>query len=188
MQRRTTLSLGICVALAASPVWGQHARQPFVRLEAGSLNPSDIFSTTLAVGASVGWQYADRDAVLVRYLRQSQNGAGTDVGKHAASFVTANWEHAFGTGGRYRRQALVRGGAGAVFRYLLHTAPVVDAGFEVRYGLAPHWALVANIEDNLAFLPHQVIQVCSFGSCSLITFDRKLEHNFGLIVAGEWRP
>lgn len=189
MLRTAVLSVGLGASLVALPLAAQRPRPPrhFVRLEAGSLNPSDLFSTTLAVGAAAGWQSTSRDAVLLRYLRQSQNAAGTDVAKHARSFVTANWEHAFGTGGVYRRQALLRVGGGAVFRYLLRTAPVMDAGLEVRYGLAARWALVANIEDDVAALPHQVIQVCSGGSCSLITFDRKLEHNFGLIVAGEWR-
>ena len=82
----------------------------------------------------------------------------------------------------------MRVGAGAVFRYLLRTAPVVDAGLEVRYGLAPHWSLVANVEDDVAALPHEVVEVCQFGSCSQVTLEHKVEHNFGLIVAGEWRP
>lgn len=187
MLRRIALCVGIGACLAAHPARGQGHRA-FVRLEAGSLNSTSVFEVTLAVGATVGWQFAGRDAVLLRYLRQSGNAARTDVGTHAGNFVTANWEHAFGAGGRYRRQALVRVGAGAVFRYLLRTAPVVDAGLEVRYGLAPHWSLVANIEDDVAALPHEVIEVCRFGFCSQVTLEQKVEHNFGLIVAGEWRP
>jgi len=188
MLRRVAASLVIGACVTASPLGGQRLGGPLVRVEAGSLNPKVLLETTLAVGASFGWQLAGRDAMLLRYLRQSQNRAGTDVGRHARSFLTANWEHAFGNGGLFHRQAMLRVGGGAVFRYLLRTAPVFDAGLEVRYGLAPRWSLVANIEDDLAALPHQVIQVCSFGSCSQVTFDRELEHNFGLIVAGEWRP
>jgi hypothetical protein len=180
------LAVGACVI--NPPLRGQRKGNPFVRLEAGSLNPKVLLETTLAVGASTGWQLGGRDALLLRYLRQSQNRAGTDVGRHARSFLTMNWEHAFGVGGLFRRQAMVRVGGGAVFRYLLRTAPVVDAGLEVRYGLARHWSLVANIEDDAASLPRQVIQVCSFGSCSVVTFPHDVEHNFGLIVAGEWRP
>jgi hypothetical protein len=188
MLRNVTASLLIGAGVIAAPLRGQRLSGPFVRLEAGSLNPKVLLQTTLAVGASTGWQLAGRDALLLRYLRQSQNRAGTDVGQHARSFLTANWEHAFGAGGLFRRQAMLRVGGGAVFRWLLRTAPVLDAGLEVRYGLTPHWSLVANIEDDLAALPHQVIQVCSFGNCSLVTFDRELEQNFGLIIAGEWRP
>ena len=188
MLRRIALCVGIGACLAAHAAHGQGTHHAFFRLEAGSLNSTTVFEITLAVGASVGWQVSGRDAVLLRYLRQSGNTAGTDVGTHPGHFVTANWEHAFGAGGRYRRQALVRAGAGAVFRYLLRTAPVVDAGLEVRYELAPHWALVANIEDDIAVLPHEVIQVCRFGFCSQVTLEHKVEHNFGLIVAGEWRP
>jgi hypothetical protein len=186
--RRVALCVGICAGLAAAPLSGQRVDRLLLRLEAGSLNPDGLFETTLAVGATAGWQLSGPDALLLRYLRQSQNSAGTDVGQRSWDFLTANWEHAFGEGGLYRRQVLVRVGGGAVFRYLLRTAPVVDGGLEVRYGLARRWALLANIEDDLAVLPHQVIQVCSFGFCSLVTFDSKIEHNFGLIIAGEWRP
>lgn len=186
--RKVTLCLAIGACLIVQAARGQRARPPFVRLEAGSLNSTNLFEVTLAVGASLGWQFAGRDAVLLRYLRQSGNTAGTDVGTHAGNFVTANWEHAFGAGGRYRRQALLRVGGGAVFRYLLRTAPVVDAGLEVRYGLAPQWSLLANIEDDVAALPHEVIQVCRYGFCSQVELAQKVEHNFGLIVAGEWRP
>ena len=188
MLRRIALCVGIGACLAAHAARGQGMHHPFVRLEAGSLNSTSVLEVTLALGGSVGWQFAGRDAVLLRYLRQSGNAARTDVGTHAGHFVTANWEHAFGSGGRYRRQALVRLGGGAVFRYLLRAAPVVDAGLEVRCGLAPHWSLVANIEDDVAALPHEVIEVCQFGSCSQVTLEQKVEHNFGLIVAGEWRP
>ena len=68
MLRRIALCVGIGACLAAHPARGQGHR-PFVRLEAGSLNATTVFEVTLAVGASVGWQFAGRDAVLLRYLR-----------------------------------------------------------------------------------------------------------------------
>jgi len=160
-----------------------------VRIEAGSLNPDDPLRINLAVALSVGWQAGARGAVLLRYIRQSQNRAGTSVGRHARSLLMVNWEHAFGTAALFRRQILFRVGSGAVFRYQLSTAPVIGGGVEVRYGLTPRWSLLANIEDVVAALPSQVIRVCDSNmSCTVFAFDRKTEHNFGLIVSGEWRP
>ena len=180
--------VGFAVCWAATAASGQGRRPFIVRVEAGSLHPSVLLQTTLAVGATLGWQRTDRGAVLLRYLRQSQRGEGTDVGRDARNFVMLNWELAFGEGGKYKRQLLLRAGGGALFRPLLHTAPLLGAGLEVRYPVAPRWALLANIEDDAAALPRQDVTVCDpLRGCVLRHFDSKLEQNFGLIVAGEWR-
>lgn len=195
MQPRLPLLWAVVLG-TASPLTAQastdstgRTQELFVRIEAGSLSPDDPLRVNLTVGGGFGWQRGEHGALLLRYLRQSQNTAGTDVGRHARSLLTVNWEHAFGTAALFRRQFLLRVGGGAVFRYLLRTAPVIDAGLEVRYPLTRRWSLLANIEDGVAALPSQVVRVCDSGmNCTVFAFDRKLEHNFGLIVSGEWRP
>lgn len=158
-----------------------------VRLEAGSLNHGDVFRATMALGASVGWSPTPRRSFLLRYVRQSQDDAGTDVGRHARTWVMASWEHAFGTPTLYKRQALVRFGAGLMFRPVLHLAPVAGAGLGLRYELARHWSLLANIEDDMAVLTTQDATVCAqFRGCVTYHFDAGLEHNLGLMISGEW--
>lgn len=130
-----------------------------VRLEAGSLNPGDPFQARLALGGTLGWQLNPHAALLLRYLRQSQSGSGFGMGDR--EFLMANWERAFGETKKYRRQALVRLGVGALFRSPLLTAPVLSGGVELRYGLATHWSLVAAIEDHAAALEHQDLRVCT---------------------------
>ena len=186
MPRFVIIAIGLGVILTTA-ARAQRAAGVFLRLEAGSLSPDHPLETTLALGGSAGWPVAPHGAVLVRYLRQSQNRAGTDVGAHARNLLTVNWEQAFGEAAVYHRQARLRAGLGLLFRPLLHTAPVLDAGLEVRYGLAPHWALVANVDDALADLPAQTVQQCFAGVCDAFRFDHKIEHNIGLTVAGEWR-
>lgn len=164
----------------------QHVGSPIARLEAGTLTPGDLTLTTLAIGASAGWQFSNHTSLLLRYLRQSQNrNSGADVGRLARSFVTVNWEYALGPGGRYHRQGLVRVGVGALFRPYLKTAPVCGAAFELRYGLTAKWALVGSIEDDVGALPREDFQFCP--TCPVTTFPGKVQHNFGFIVAGEWR-
>jgi len=175
----------ICRATTAAAA--QHLAPSLARLEAGSLNHGDLFRAKLALGATLGWRASPHGMVLLRYLRQSQTDAGTDVGRHGRTLLMANWEHAFGVSERYKRQALIRFGAGAMFRPVLNTAAVLGAGLEVRYGLARHWSLLANIEDDAAMLPSQDATLCdAFRGCALYHFDAQLEHNIGLIISGEW--
>ena len=181
-------ALVICGAfgMAASPAGAQ--RPPsIVRLEAGSLNHGDVFRATMALGASVGWPSSAQGTFLLRYVRQSQDDAGTDVGRHARSWLMASWEHAFGAPALYKRQALVRFGAGLMFRPMLHVAPVAGAGLGLRYELARHWSLLAHIEDDAALLTAQNATVCDqFRGCVTYHFDTGLEHNLGLMISGEW--
>lgn len=188
MWRRVLRSgTSLTLLLVPGPAMGQHVRVPIARLEAGAIDPGDLTQTTLALGASAGWQFTLRHAVLFRYLRQSQGrNTGADIGRLARSFVTANWEYAFGTGGKYRRQPLLRLGGGVLLRPYLKTAPVFAGSFELRYALAEQWSLVGSIEDNVGALPTEDVQACP--ACPVTSFAGKVQHNFGFMVAGEWRP
>src|SRR5712692_9533459 len=105
------------VATAPVVVLAQLAQGPIVRPEAGMLNPGDPLQVTLAYGGGVGWDLDRSNALLVRYVRQSQNrNSGADIGRNARGFLTANWEHVFGPSEQYHRQGLIRVGAGALFR------------------------------------------------------------------------
>lgn len=181
-------ALVVCGALgmAAAPAGAQRL-PPTIRLEAGSLNHGDVFRATMALGVSVGWPRSPQGTFLLRYIRQSQDDAGTDVGRHARSWLMASWEHAFGAPALYKRQALVRFGAGLLFRPALHVAPVAGAGLGLRYELARHWSLLANIEDDAALLTSQNATVCDpFRGCVTYHFDTEFEHNLGLMISGEW--
>jgi hypothetical protein len=195
------ISRGVTVAIIRRPIIGlvvwfgacltvlraqDQGRWPsLVRLEAGSLNPGDPFQARLALGGALGWQFNPHAALLLRYLRQSQSGSGFGMGDR--EFLMANWERAFGESKKYRRQALVRLGVGALFRSPLLTAPVLSGGVELRYGLATHWSLVAAIEDYAAALEHQNLRVCTVNGCTVYDFPAALQNNFGLMIAGEWR-
>jgi hypothetical protein len=94
-------------------------------------------------------------------------------------------EYAFGTREIYRRQVMLRLGAGALFRSILADAPLIHGGLEYRYGLARRWSLVGSIEDDVAALRKQDYRPCA--GCPVHTYGGKLQHNVGFIVAGEWR-
>jgi hypothetical protein len=167
---------------------------PIVRPEAGMLNAGDPLQVTLAYGGGVGWDLDPSNALLVRYVRQSQNrNSGADIGRNARGFLTANWEHAFGPSERYHRQAVIRVGAGALFRNPLKTAPVVSASAGARYPVHRRVAFVGSIEDDIGILPHQDVQSCAgFApgppACTTYTYVARLQRNFGFLVAAEWRP
>ena len=185
---RTMLLCTLAIGNVPS-LWGQHVSPWSVRLEAGSLNSDSPVRVTLAVGGTIGWRLTQHGTLLVRYIRQSRSGFGTDIGRYGRNFVMLNWEHSYGDGKAYQRQLLWRLGAGAMFGNPFLTAPVVGGGFEVRYPVADHWAFLANIEDDIAAQHEQEIALCMVNNrCFLYKFPRELQHNFGLIVAGEWRP
>jgi hypothetical protein len=88
---------------------------------------------------------------------------------------------------------VIRVGAGALFRYLLATAPTVSGGLELRYAVLRRLAFVGSIEDDLGKLPRQDLQSCvvdHLGNevCTIYTYGDRLQHNFGFFVAAEWRP
>jgi hypothetical protein len=169
-------------------VAAQLARGPIERLEAGMLNADDPLRITLAYGGAVGWGLDSSHALLVRYVRQSQNrNSGADIGKNARGFLTANWEHTFGPSERYHRQFLIRIGAGALFRTPLRTAPVVSASLGARYEVHEKVAFVGTIDDEVGLLPGQEVQSCT-PTCTVYTYTSRVQHNFGFLVAAEWRP
>ena len=176
------------------PAPAQADRTPIARLEAGMLNASDPFDVTMAFGGVLGWQLSHSNALLVRYVRQSQNrNSGEDIGSKARGLLTANWEHAFGPSAQYHRQALIRVGVGALFRPMLATAPLVNASLELRYTVHPHIAFVGGLEDDVGRLPRQDFQFCGVDvsgnpACQVYTSGAKVQHNFGFLVAIEWRP
>ena len=189
----------ICVGLTAlgvlaRPAGGQADGTPIARLEAGMLNASDPFDVTMAFGGALGWQLSRSNALLVRYVRQSQNrNSVADIGSKARGLLTANWEHAFGPSAQYHQQALIRVGVGALFRPLLATAPLVNASLELRYTVHPHVAFVGSLEDDVGRLPRQDFQFCATDAsgnpvCQVYTSGAKVQHNFGFLVAIEWRP
>jgi len=167
-----------------------HAQAPLIRLEAASLSPEDPTNVTMAYGGTVGVSIAARDALLVRFLLQSQNrNSGADLGAAARHFYLLTWEHAFNDEtGTHRQQYLLRTGLGAVERSPWRTAPAVSAGLAVRYGLGRHFGFVGAIEDVMAALPEDSLTACDpvYG-CSLLVSKRELQHNFGLAIAAELR-
>jgi hypothetical protein len=187
---RVALGALLATAAGAAGMTAQTTRTPIVRLEGGMLNPDDVTQTTLAFGGDVGWQLSRRQAILIRYLRQSQNrNSGTDI-KRARGLLTLDWEYGFGRESQYHRQALVRLGGGALFRPGLATAALVSLGLEVRYAVGARWAFVGSVEDDVGVLPLQEFQSCSpLGSvCTTFSYGGKWQHNYGFLVAGEWRP
>lgn len=169
-----------------------------LRVAAGSLNPSDPFVTTFAYGASAGVEWGGRRALLLRVVRQSHSRSfGFDLKKRARTFVTidgefARWPHAV-----HEQQIRFRLGLGVLLRPGPDkTAPVGSAGVAIRYEVVPHLSFVGQLEDDFAPLPRQEFQTCgtSFSpggtpgyACSATAAGGVWQHNFGLIVALEWR-
>lgn len=187
MRPRRILAGWLMLAAAVPGARAQRLAPSTVRLESGSLNHGDLLRVTFMIGGALGWQVDPRGTVLLRVLRQSQIEGGTGVGRDSRTWFTATWEHAFGTPTLYHRQTFLRFGAGLMFRPVLSTAAVAAAGLGMRYPLAHHWALLANLEDDVALLPTDNPLVCDrFGTCVVYHFDGQLEHNIGLIISGEW--
>ena len=182
-------AIWLCTVLGVGSFAGTAGAQdpgtPVFRFEAGILSPR-LFTPALAFGASAGWQLTGHTMVGVRYLRQLQNQySSEDPGRRARGFLLVSVEYAFGAAALYRRQAMLRLGAGALFRSILADALVFHGSLEYRYGLARRWSLVGSIEDDVAALREENYQPCS--GCAVHAYRGKLQHNIGFIVAGEWR-
>jgi hypothetical protein len=164
------------------------AATPLFRLEAGTLNPRDPFAATFTWGASLGVEWNDRRAILVRYTNQRFNGdEDADYSTDARTMVTLAGELAPTPVNRRKQQFRFRLGGGALFRPHLKTAPVVSAGVAIRYELWPHTSLVGHIEDDAAMLPRDEIRGCIGSTCRSMIVGGAWLHNFGLIVALEFR-
>jgi hypothetical protein len=187
----------IAAWVVTAPVAGQAPGDPatsaprgLLRLQAGTLNPDDPFNATLALGASAGFEWNERRALVISYVRQSENGnEGEDIAARGRGFLTVAVEWGFTFEEQRRQQYRARLGAGALFRSAgLTTAPVIEAGLTIRYTLLPRLAVVGVLGDHLAFLPRDEIVVCSGSTCQTYVAGDKYQHNFGGLVGLEWRP
>lgn len=185
------LPIAILLAGLAPTVWrGAPAQSgtPLVRLEVGTLNPRDPFAATLTWGASLGVEWHERRAVFLRYTHQRFNAdEDADYSTDARTLVTVAGEIASGPVNRRKQQFRFRAGGGALFRPGLKTAPVLSAGVAIRYELWPHTSLVGHIEDDAAILPRDDIRGCVGSTCRSVIVGGAWLHNFGLIVALEFR-
>jgi len=193
------IHFGLLALALARPLPGQEdssaAPRFGVRVEGGMLSPDDPAAVTMAYGGSVAWYTPTRGALLLRYVRQSQGANyGPDLGAHARGFLTVGWELPLTGGGLYRREARVRVGGGALFRGPLATALVVSGSLVLRYAVQRHVAFVGSVEDDAAALPRQdfttncVPDGSGGTTCSVLRYGGRLQHNFGFVIAAEWRP
>jgi len=173
-------------ATVAAGAAAQTLKPTTVRFEAGSLNHGDLLRATFMVGGAIGVHVEPHGTVLLRLLRQSQEEGAAGVGRSSRTWVMATWENAYGTPQLYHRQTLFRLGFGVMVRPVLSPALVAGAGLGMRYPLARHWSLLANVEDDLALLPTDNPVICDSRGCLSYHFDGQLEHNIGLILSGEW--
>jgi hypothetical protein len=211
---RPALALA-AILLVSTPVAAQGHRG-LLELGWGSLNPGDPFHATLSFRASLGWAFAGRNALMAEYTRQSGNRSeGADLGKFARQFLGLSWHHAFTDAFSdqepQQQQYLFRLGAGLLLRGTfpsavghadLRNALFLDAGAQIRYPFTDQLAVAGTIEDALAFLPRQVVSsYCTSESTGTVfcypkgsptyfdlTIDGRVQQNFGLFVALQWRP
>lgn len=173
-------------------------RSVLLRLVTGTLNPDDPFATTFAWGVSAGVEWGGRRALLLRIVRQSHNRSfGFDLKQRARTFVTIDGEIARWSALPHKQQVRLRLGLGLLLRPGPDkTATVGSAGVAIRYEVVPHLSFVGQLEDNIAPLPRQEFQSCgtSYSSggdlgyaCDATVAGGVWQHNFGLLVALEWR-
>ena len=182
MAARSRRPPGLGVLPEFEPQRFEAPAEPFVRIEAGALNPDGLFNTTMAFGGAVGLA-TDRNTFLLRAVRQSRNrNSGQDV-SDARTFVTLDWERAFGVTRFQEGQVFVRAGAGALFRSPFKSTWTVDLGAGLRYRIVPRLFIVGALVDQLAWLPSETSgQICDPFSCSTIGIRSELQHNVGLLV------
>lgn len=173
-------------------------RTLLLRLMAGSLNPSDPFATTIAWGVSAGIEWGGRRALLLRVVRQSHNRSfGFDLKQRARTFVTIDGEIARWSALAHEQQVRLRLGLGVLLRPGPDkTALVGSAGVAIRYQVAPHLSFIGQLEDDVVPLPRQEFQSCGTSvspggtpgyACKSTAAGGVWQHNFGLLVALEWR-
>lgn len=168
------------------------------RLATGSLNPDDPFTTTFAWGASVGFEWGARKALLLRVVRQSSNRSfGFDVKERARTFITIDGEIARWPFALHEQQIRLRLGLGVLLRPGPDpTAFITSGGVAIRYEVVPRLSFVGQLEDDLGRLPRKDYEGCgsvisaTYGAgdgCESIITGGGWQHNFGLIVALEYR-
>jgi len=185
---RAGVALAAALVLAAPPVRAQTAPRPFVRIEAGTLNPDDPFYATLAFGAAAGLP-TRAGPLLLRVVRQSRDrNQGQDL-SNARTFVLLDWEPPIRIRTIQSGEAFLRAGAGWLFRSPFKSSPVVDLGAGLRYLLLPRLFVVGSLVDQLAFLPSQTFApVCSGSVCTQLSYHGELQHNIGLLIDLELHP
>lgn len=174
-------------------------RSVLLRLVTGTLNPDDPFAATMALGVSAGVEWGGRKALLLRVVRQSHNRSfGFDLKKRARTFVTIDGEIARLSALPHEQQVRLRLGLGVLLRPGPNrTALVGSGGVAIRYEVLPRLSFVGQIEDAVASLPRQEFQSCgtTYSSaaggvvynCDAAVAGGVWQHNFGLLVALEWR-
>ena len=173
-------------------------RTVLLRLATGSLNPDDPFTTTFAWGVSAGVEWGARKALLLRVVRQSHNRSfGFDVKERARTIITLDGEIARWPFALHEQQIRLRLGLGVLLRPGPDpTAFITSGGVAIRYEVIPHLSFVGQLEDNFGHLPRRNYEGCGTvyasvgkgGTCESTITGGTWQHNFGLIVALEFRP
>ncbi len=200
------MRITIALVLLLAPLGFIDAQEPdsapgravLLRLAVGSLNPDDPFTTTFAWGMSAGVEWGARRALLLRVVRQSSNRSfGFDLKERARTFVTIDGEIARWPYALHEQQIRLRLGLGVMVRPGPDpTAFVTSGGVAIRYEVVPHLSFVGELEDDLGRLPRKDYEGCgrttsgtygAGGTCEGIVTGGGWQHNFGLIVALEYR-
>lgn len=165
-------------------------RTVLLRLDGGLLSQGGPFDDIVAaVGASAGFEWQGRRAVMLRVLRHTEDPS-PQLGKDPmARTVTALvLEMARWPSDPYAQQFRVRAGIGALWRDDLAVAPLAVVGVAIRYQVAGRFAFVGVIEDDVAWLPWEEVQTCAPGVCTTVVAGGYTQHNLAGVVSLEWRP
>lgn len=165
-------------------------RAVLLRLDGGLFSQGGPFDDIVgAVGASAGFEWQGRRAVMLRVLRHGHDPS-PQLGKDPmARTVTALvLEMARWPSESHTQQFRLRAGLGALWRGDLSVAPLATVGVAIRYEVAGRLAFVGVIEDDVAWLPWEEVQTCTPGTCTTVAAGGYTQHNLGGIVSLEWRP
>ena len=165
-------------------------RAVLLRLEGGLFSQGGPFDDIVAaVGASAGFEWQGRRAVLLRVLRHTEDPS-PQVGKDpmARTVAALVLEMARWPSDPYAQQFRLRAGLGALWRGDLGVAPLAVVGVAIRYEVARRLAFVGVIEDDVAWLPWEEVQTCTPGVCTTVVAGGYTQHNLAGVVSLEWRP
>ena len=166
---------------------------PVLRFDVGTLNPGRLDATTMTVGASAGLELGARTLLLARFLRQSLNGnTEADLAHTTHDFVSLVIEQTVGRAAARQVQYAGRAGLGVLFRPPWQAAPVLTLGAGARYPVRSSITLVGSLEVDLADLAGGAYDTLEWDTLLLkyvpVRTRTKLQPNFGLLLAVEWRP